>query len=70
MISDDESDDFTDEDEEQAVQNSTPTPIDHQSDENTKGHSQWYIDTSKTDYCQPLNGNLSSNLIFDCNRSL
>lgn len=54
IISDNESDDFTDEDEEQqqALQNSTPTPIDHQS---TLDHSQWY----KTDDCQPLNGNLS-----------
>ena len=36
MISDEESDDFTDEDEGQAMKNSTPMSIDHQTEEKSK----------------------------------
>jgi hypothetical protein len=79
IISDEESDDFTDEEEEQQLTTSTvtiPASIcDNQLYNSTKqesniSNSQWYIDTQKNDYFEPLtsqssNGNrLKSNFFI------
>lgn len=67
MISDDESDDFTDEEEEEQLPMSTPTPI-HPSNDTSKSqsiidHNQWYI--GKDEYEKRASTRRSSNILAD-----
>jgi hypothetical protein len=75
IISDEESDDFTDEEEEEEQQQQLPTPTitrhpsicDNQLYNSTKAEStiessQWYIDIPKSDHFESSNGNLSNEI--------